>query len=101
MTYDVTGPEAISLEEAAEELTRRVGRPIRYQPETVEEAYAARAVYGAPEFEVAGWVTSYLAIADGSLSAVGDAVPRLTGHPARTFAQYLAANPRAAITCAE
>jgi NAD(P)H dehydrogenase (quinone) len=93
VTYEVTGPAGVTLQEVADELTRRVGRPIRYQPETLEAAYASRAGYGAPEFEVAGWVTSYLAIADGSLSAVGDAVPHLTGRPARTFAQYLAANP--------
>ncbi|GAA3391264.1 NmrA family NAD(P)-binding protein [Cryptosporangium minutisporangium] len=92
-TYDVTGPAAITLQEAADELSRRVGRPIRYQPETLEEAYASRAVYGAPEFEVAGWVTSYQAIADGSLSAVSDTVSRVAGHPARSFAEYLDADP--------
>ncbi|GAA0257316.1 SDR family oxidoreductase [Cryptosporangium japonicum] len=92
-TYELTGPEAISLAEAAEELGRRVGRPIRYHEETVAEAYASRAVHGAPDFEVDGWVTSYVAIADGSLSRVSDAVERLTGHPATTFAQYLDANP--------
>ncbi|EXG79791.1 NmrA family NAD(P)-binding protein [Cryptosporangium arvum] len=92
-TYELTGPVAISLDEAAEELGRRVGRPIRYQAETVEEAYASRAGYGAPDFEVAGWVTSYVAIADGSLSRVGDGVERLTGHPPLTFAHYLDANP--------
>ncbi|SHM88574.1 NAD(P)H-binding protein [Cryptosporangium aurantiacum] len=91
--YDVTGPAALTLLDAVGELSRRVGRPIRYQPETLAEAYASRAVYGAPEFEVAGWVTSYQAIADGSLSAVSDTVPRVAGHPALTFAQYLDAHP--------
>ncbi|MDT0551254.1 hypothetical protein RND15_52760, partial [Streptomyces sp. DSM 41529] len=62
-------------------------------PETVEEAYASRAGYGAPEWEVAGWVTSYEAIAAGELATVSDAVPTLTGHPAMSFAEYLAANP--------
>lgn len=37
---------------------------------TVAEAYAARASYGAPKFEVDGWVTSYLAIAAGELNVV-------------------------------
>ncbi|TQS45628.1 SDR family oxidoreductase [Cryptosporangium phraense] len=92
-SYGLTGPSAISLAEAAAELDRRVERPVVYQPETLEEAYASRAVYDAPEFEVAGWVTSYQAIAEGELSAVTDAVPQITGHPARTFAQFLDANP--------
>ncbi|WP_018680870.1 SDR family oxidoreductase [Actinokineospora enzanensis] len=90
---DVTGPAAISFAEAAEELARVSGRPISYQAETEAEAYASRAHYGAPEFEVAGWVTSYLAIATGELSTVSDTVPRLTGRPAQSFAEFLAANP--------
>ncbi|GAA3449416.1 SDR family oxidoreductase [Dactylosporangium matsuzakiense] len=72
-TYTLTGPEAFSLQEAAEKLR------LRYVPETVEEAYASRAHYGAPDFEVAGWVTSYQAIANGELAEVTDHVERLTG----------------------
>lgn len=75
-TYELTGPEALSLHEVA----ARLG--VRYEPETVEEAYASRAHYGAPAFEVAGWVSSYEAIAAGELAAVSDDVQRLTGRPA-------------------
>ena len=39
--------------------------------------------------QVAGWVTSYVAIARGEVATVSDTVPRLTGHPARSFAEYL------------
>ncbi|MET8706875.1 SDR family oxidoreductase [Streptomyces californicus] len=90
--HDLTGPEAFTLAEAAEELSRVTGRPVVYVPETREEAYASRAGYGAPEWEVAGWVTSYEAIANGELAAVSDAVPTLTGRPATSFADFLAAN---------
>lgn len=34
-TYEVTGPEAISLQEAAEELSRVTGRAVAYHPETL------------------------------------------------------------------
>ncbi|CAM5417577.1 hypothetical protein SGRI78S_03615 [Streptomyces griseus subsp. griseus] len=88
-----TGPEAFTLAEAADELSRVTGRPVVYVPETREEAYASRAGYGAEDWEVAGWVTSYEAIANGELSAVSDAVPALTGHPAKSFAQFLVENP--------
>lgn len=88
-TYDVTGPEAITLAQAAERIGRVTGRPVRYQPETVEEAYASRASYGAPDFEVAGWVTSYLAIAAGELSTVSDTVQRVAGHPPIGLDEYL------------
>ncbi|WP_030736004.1 SDR family oxidoreductase [Streptomyces griseus] len=91
--HDLTGPEAFTLAEAAEELSRVTGRPVVYVPETREQAYASRAGYGAPEWEVAGWVTSYEAIANGELAAVSDAVPTLTGRSATSFADFLAANP--------
>ncbi|MEU0146946.1 NAD(P)H-binding protein [Streptomyces sp. NPDC006288] len=93
VTYDLTGPEAFTLAEAAVELTRRTGRTVRYVPETREEAYASRARYGAEEWEVAGWVTSYEAIAAGELATVSDAVPTLTGRPARSLATFLRENP--------
>jgi NAD(P)H dehydrogenase (quinone) len=56
-TYDVTGPEATTLHEAAQELSRVTGRTITYHAETLEEAYASRASYGAPELPVRqeGW----------------------------------------------
>ncbi|WP_274561923.1 SDR family oxidoreductase [Streptomyces spiramyceticus] len=93
-TYDLTGGEALSLAEIAQELSRVTGRTVTYVPETREEAYASRERYGAEAWEVAGWVSSYEAIANGEMAAVSDAVPRLTGHPAKTFAEYLKEHPR-------
>ncbi|GAB3589746.1 SDR family oxidoreductase [Angustibacter peucedani] len=90
-TYDVTGPEAVSLPEVARTIGEVTGREVRFVDETVEEAYASRAHYGAPAFEVDGWVTTYLSIARGEVEHVGDAVPRLTGHPARSLADVLRA----------
>jgi NAD(P)H dehydrogenase (quinone) len=87
--YDVTGPEASTLHEAAEELSRASGRRISYYPETLEEAYASRASYGAPEWEVERWVTSYTAIAAGEMEVVSDTVGKLTGHPPMGLAEYL------------
>ncbi|MFN8190952.1 MAG: SDR family oxidoreductase [Nocardioidaceae bacterium] len=81
-TYDLTGPAAVSLGEVAATLSMLTGRIISYRPETVDEAYASRASYGAPDWQVDAWVSTYLAIADGSLAAVSSAVPDLTGHPA-------------------
>uniref|UniRef100_A0AAU3GUU6 SDR family oxidoreductase n=1 Tax=Streptomyces sp. NBC_01401 TaxID=2903854 RepID=A0AAU3GUU6_9ACTN len=92
-TYDLTGPEAFTLAEAAGELSRRTGRAIRYVAETREEAYASRAHYGAEDWEVGGWVTSYEAIAAGELATVSDAVRTLTGRPAQNLATYLQQNP--------
>jgi NAD(P)H dehydrogenase (quinone) len=92
-TYDMTGPEAFSLAEAAEELSRVAGRPIGYHAETMEEAYASRAHYGAPDWEVAGWVTTYAAIANGDLEAVSGDVAAVAGHPPVGLAEFLRDNP--------
>ncbi|MFI1725264.1 SDR family oxidoreductase [Streptomyces sp. NPDC020489] len=80
--YDLTGPESLSLEEAAAVLSEVWGRPVAYHPETVEEAYASRSSYGAPRWQLDAWVSTYTAIAAGQLDGVSDAVPRLTGRPA-------------------
>jgi uncharacterized protein YbjT (DUF2867 family) len=92
-TYDVTGPESITMAYAAEQLTAFCGRPVTYQDETIDEAYISRASYGAPKFEVDGWVTSYLAIAVGELDVVTDTVQRLTGHAPQSLPDYLTAHP--------
>ncbi|WHM38398.1 NAD(P)H-binding protein [Streptomyces sp. BPTC-684] len=95
VTYDVTGPAALTLADVAAELSRVAGREITYLPETREEAFASRAGYGAEEWEVTGWVSSYEAIAAGEMATVADTVPRLAGHGAQSFAEYLDAHPRA------
>jgi NAD(P)H dehydrogenase (quinone) len=92
-TYDVTGPEAITLREVAGELSRVTSREVTYHPETLEEAYASRASYGAPEWEVEGWVTSYAAMAAGEMDVVSDAVGELTGHAPMTFPEFLRRYP--------
>jgi NAD(P)H dehydrogenase (quinone) len=91
--YDMTGPEALTMAEAAEQLTRFAGRTISYHAETLEEAYASRAHHGAPDWEVAGWVTTYTAIANGDLEAVSGDVAAVAGHPPMSLAEFLRRNP--------
>jgi uncharacterized protein YbjT (DUF2867 family) len=92
-TLDVTGPAALSLDEAVAVLAEVTGLPAEYRRETVEEAWASRRPSGHPDWEIEGWVTSYLAIAAGEMAPVTDVVGELTGHPARTVAEHLRAHP--------
>ena len=85
-TYDLTGPEALTLSEIAEVLTAVTGRPHRFEDETVEQARASRASFGAPEWQLQAWISTYTAIRDGEFQAVSADVPRLLGRPATTFA---------------
>ncbi|MBO7940205.1 SDR family oxidoreductase [Streptomyces sp. S9] len=87
--YDLTGPESLTLEEAAATLSTALGRTITYHPETIEEAYTSRAPYNAPRWQLDAWVSTYTAIASGELSQVTNAIPHLTGHPATPLAEVL------------
>jgi NAD(P)H dehydrogenase (quinone) len=89
-TYDLTGLEDISLARAAELLTAGTGRTITFHNETLEEAYASRASYGAPPWQVDAWVSTYTAIAAGELAGPTSAVHELTGREPMGLAEFLA-----------
>jgi uncharacterized protein YbjT (DUF2867 family) len=88
-TYDLTGPQALTLAEAAEIITAATGRQVGYHPETVAQAYASRAGYGAPAWQVDAWVSTYTAIAAGELAGVSPMVEQLTGRAATSLAALL------------
>jgi uncharacterized protein YbjT (DUF2867 family) len=89
-TYTLTGPESLSLDEVAAVLSGATRRAVRYVRETVEKAFASRTSYGAPDWMVAGWVSTYTAIAAGEFDTVTTDVATLTGHPATSLVQLLA-----------
>jgi NAD(P)H dehydrogenase (quinone) len=107
-SYDVTGPEALTMAETAERLSAVIGRRISYQPQTPEEARATRSTSrleqfdaerrmltgrGLDDYEVNVFVTHFMQIAAGDLARVSSTVPDLTGHPAQSLADYLTHHP--------
>jgi NAD(P)H dehydrogenase (quinone) len=92
-TYDVTSANLATMAEWAAALSEVSGRPVRFEDETVEQAWQSRASYGAPDWEVEGWITSYTAIAAGELAVVSDTVERLAGHPPTTLGEMLERDP--------
>jgi len=93
MTYDMTGPNALSLAEAAALLGEVAGREVVFVDETLEEARSSRRPSGRPDWEIEGWVTSYAAIAAGDLEPVSDTVERVTGRPPRSLRDFLREHP--------
>lgn len=89
-TYRLTGPEAISFPEAADRMARALGRPYRFEHETLEEAYASRRILTGEQWQLDAWVSTYTAIGSGALAATSGDVERLTGHAPRTLEQALA-----------
>ncbi|HEV7622832.1 MAG TPA: SDR family oxidoreductase [Amnibacterium sp.] len=90
--YTLTGPEAITVADAAARMTRALGRPFRYEEQTVAEAYESRRGLTDLQWQLDAWVSTYTAIADGAMDAVSDHVERLTGHRARTLEEALASS---------
>jgi NAD(P)H dehydrogenase (quinone) len=92
--YDMTGPEAFSMAEAADRVGRVVRRDLGYVNETLEEARASRAPTGAPAWKIEGWVTSYVAVGAGEWARLSDDVERLTGRKPRSLEDFLRDNPQ-------
>jgi NAD(P)H dehydrogenase (quinone) len=107
-TYEVTGPEALTMAETAERLSAVIGRKISYQPQTPHEVRVHRNMSrmvdheadrraaigrGITDLELEVWVSHYLQIATGEAGPASDAVPRLTGHPGQSLVDYLEKHP--------
>ncbi|MEQ6900593.1 NAD(P)H-binding protein [Nocardioides sp. YIM 152588] len=90
VAYTLTGPESLTMAEVAARAGAVLGRDLRFEDETEEAAYAwRREQYGAADWQLDAWVSTYTAIRDGSLAAVSDGVALLTGHPARSLEETL------------
>lgn len=88
-TYDLTGPEALTLTEIAVVLSEHLGRPVTYRDETVEEAYTSRRQWAVEDWQYDAWVSTYTAIRAGELERVSDDVQRVTGRRAMTLQELL------------
>ena len=88
-TYHLTGPEAVTLEEVAQLISRVRGYTVSYHDETEAEAYASRQKWGAPDWQLDAWVTTYLAVASGALAEISDDITRVTGRPPISLAELL------------
>jgi NAD(P)H dehydrogenase (quinone) len=88
-TYVMTGPEALTMTEVAQTIARVQGREVSFHDETVEEAYASRRRWEAPDWQYDAWVSTYTAIAAGEMETVSDDVHRLTGRRPTSLAEHL------------
>jgi uncharacterized protein YbjT (DUF2867 family) len=81
--YELTGPRALTMEQAVAEIARAAGRPIAYRRVSADEYRAA----APPELaEVVIYLMGELL--DGRNAEPQDGVPRALGRPARDFADW-------------
>jgi len=92
-TYDITGPEALSFADVAATISRIRGREVTFYDESIDEAYASRAPYGAPDWQVDAWVSTYTAVASNVMAPVSDAIETITGEAPKNLATFLQRTP--------
>jgi uncharacterized protein YbjT (DUF2867 family) len=91
-TYDITGPQALTMAETAAALAEITGREIVFRDQTPDGARASRSGSGAP-WEIEGWVSSYLAAANGELARVSGAAAKLNGREPQSLLSFLRTHP--------
>jgi uncharacterized protein YbjT (DUF2867 family) len=87
----LTGPEALTFDQAAAAIGRASGRPVAHEPIHDEEFTAMLAGVGAPQDYVAMLLRDQVAIREGHAAEVSNNVEQVTGRPAVSFAAYAAA----------
>ena len=91
-TYDITGPEALTYDETAEQFSEILGRSVRYISQPDDEARAAMLARGMPEFYADALIEVAQAYRTGGAEKVTPTVEELTGRPATTFGEFVRAH---------
>ena len=86
--YWPTGPEVLSSAQAAEVLSKVLGRTITFNPISYEEQKQAMIRVGLPEAVAEDNAKAVSMMADGDCDYVTDDVPSLLGRPARSFERF-------------
>jgi uncharacterized protein YbjT (DUF2867 family) len=86
--YELTGPGLLTFAEAVLEISRAVGREIRYVPVSIEDFAAASAEQGVPSEVVELLTFIFGEVLDGRNAHVTDGVRRALGREPRDFGDY-------------
>ncbi|MGT2907685.1 SDR family oxidoreductase [Streptococcus dentiloxodontae] len=88
-TLNMTGPEALSMQEIADKASKKRGQKYSYISETVKEAYQSRKAWPAQDWEYDSWVSTYTAIAKGELKGLSHDIETILGRPATSLDDLL------------
>jgi uncharacterized protein YbjT (DUF2867 family) len=90
-TYDITGPESLTMAETAAVVSGVLGRDFHYVAEAPEDGWAWRRRLGQGEWEVRSRITSWQSVSAGEVARGSQDVELVTGR----LPMSLAANVRA------
>jgi uncharacterized protein YbjT (DUF2867 family) len=87
--YEVSGPRALTLAEAVEEISAAASRPIRYTPISEEEFLAELRERGWSRADAEDFADAVSPIRRGADSHLSDGVQRALGRPAADFGEFV------------
>ena len=85
---ELTGPAAISMPQAAAQLSETIGRPVSYVDVPAEGYRSTLGGAGVPDWMADSVVATYQQIRAGHAATVTDGVQRLSGRPARSYREF-------------
>lgn len=88
-TYELTGPAAITMADAAATLSRTIERDVAYIDLPAEHFHAGMLGAGLPPWLADMAVALYAAIREGHAATVSNSVEELTGFPSRRYQEFL------------
>jgi uncharacterized protein YbjT (DUF2867 family) len=86
--YELSGPAAISLTEAAATISAAAGREVRYVPLSVEDYIAELLAQGVPRQLAEAFADMIAPLRDGADEYLSDGVQRALGRAPRSFAEF-------------
>jgi uncharacterized protein YbjT (DUF2867 family) len=87
--YSLTGPEALTHCELANQLSEALGRPVTYVNTSDDEMLEALLNAGFPEWQAHGLIEDYAHYGRGEAEATTDTVQQVTGHPPHPFEDFV------------
>ena len=90
--YTLTGPEALTTEEAAKIASEVLGKPINVVQVTPEQLTAGMIAHGVPDFLAPLFTSFDVNTAQGNINMVTDDVKTLSGHAPQTLRDWFIAN---------
>jgi len=91
----ISGPEALSFAEMTAITGAAIGKPLRFEAISEEEARRQQVAWGAPPPLVEARLSIFRAIREGRLAEVTTGVERVLGHKPITFGQWAQQNAAA------
>lgn len=87
-TYELSGPRAVTLTEAAATISTVAGREVRYIPVTVAEYVADLVRQGLPPADAEAFAEVMAPLREGRDAYVSDGVTQALGRPPRSFTEF-------------